>query len=193
MSIEDKTERRLLEELNQGSEKAFTQIFHRYYKDLVLFGGNIIREKSMVEDAVQSVFLNLWNNRFDLAIESSLKSYLLKSTYNGCLLALKNPHVSRTVGIDNEDYANLMLDYDTENYILFSELNSCIDKALKNLPENYRVVFLLGKVSGLTYREISRQLSISERTVELRMSKALALMRVHLKDFVLLIIIIARR
>ncbi|MDR0541419.1 MAG: RNA polymerase sigma-70 factor [Dysgonamonadaceae bacterium] len=188
--IEDKTELQLLQELNDGSEKAFTQIFHRYYKDLVLFGGNIIREKSMVEDVVQSIFLTLWNNRFDLAIETSLKSYLLKSTYNGCLLALKNPHVSRTVGIDNDDYANLMLDYDTENYILFSELDASIDKALKKIPENYRAVFLLGKVTGLSYREISRQLSISERTVELRMSKALALMRVHLKDFALLLVIL---
>lgn len=181
-------EEHLLIELNKGNEKAFAKIFNRYYKDMVLFGGNIIFDRNVVEDVVQSVFLNVWMKRFELRIDTSLKSYLLKSVYNGCLLAIKNSKVTQRYQSENSDYYNLMLDYDTENYILYSELEEHIDSALKKLPENYRTVFSLGKIKGLKYSEISEQLLISERTVELWMSKALGLMRIYLKEFLTILL-----
>ena len=55
------TGQQLLFQLNKGSEQAFSSIFNLYYKDLVLFAGNILRDKFKAEDVVQAVFLKLWD------------------------------------------------------------------------------------------------------------------------------------
>lgn len=44
--------------LKQDDKQAFTRLFHAYYKDLVLFGGTYIPEKSTCEDIVQNIFSN---------------------------------------------------------------------------------------------------------------------------------------
>jgi len=68
-----KEEHYLLVELKQGNKEAFSLIFQKYYKDLVLFGGSLLRDKFQCEDIVQNVFLKLWRNRETLEIETSLK------------------------------------------------------------------------------------------------------------------------
>lgn len=183
---EKETEQLLIAEVKRGNESAFAEIFTRYYKDLVLFGGNFINDKSKVEDVVQSVFLKLWDSRSELQIDTSLKSYLLKAVQNSCLNIIKRSRIVQTNSMEDVIHDQL-LHHDTENYILFSELENHINSAIEKLPENYRNVFTLGKIKGMKYSEISDQLLISERTVELWMSKALSLMRIYLKDFLILL------
>ena len=65
--------------LKQDDKQAFTRLFHAYYKDLVLFGGTYIPEKSTCEDIVQNIFLKLWNDRKSLVIENSLKIIFTES------------------------------------------------------------------------------------------------------------------
>ena len=79
LNIQQQTsdDRFLVIALKQDDKQAFTRLFHAYYKDLVLFGGTYIPEKSTCEDIVQNIFLKLWNDRKTLEIENSLKSYLL--------------------------------------------------------------------------------------------------------------------
>lgn len=62
-------ERYLLAGLKQGNKEAFSLLFTAYYKNLVLFGGNFLPDKMACEDIVQSVFLNLWNDRATLVID----------------------------------------------------------------------------------------------------------------------------
>lgn len=177
------TGQQLLFQLNKGSEQAFSSIFNLYYKDLVLFAGNILRDKFKAEDVVQAVFLKLWDIRSEIKIENSLRSYLLKSVQNKCFDIIKHNSIVNLISTQDNVVYEWMLHYDTENYILYSELQNHIDASVDKLPEKYRNVFLLGKIHGMKYAEISEQLLISERTVELWMSKALELMRIYLKEF----------
>ena len=149
--------------LKQDDKQAFTRLFHAYYKDLVLFGGTYIPEKSTCEDIVQNIFLKLWNDRKSLVIENSLKSYLLKAVRNYCLDELRHrriidEHIAYELKSDSIDIDT------TENYILYSDL-----------------------CRQLKYQEIANRLNISVRTVEVRISKALKQLRILLKDFYLLL------
>lgn len=179
-------EQTLLVGLRKGDNKAFSQLFTAYYKDLVLFGGSILPDKEVCEDIVQSVFLRLWNDRTSLAIETSLKSYLLKSVRNSCLDELRH----RDIVHQHEAYTlsvNVLEDVDTEHYILYSDLARHLDEALAHLPASYREAFEMNRFEGLKYKEIATRLNVSERTVEVRIGKALEMLRVLLKDFMLLI------
>jgi RNA polymerase sigma-70 factor (ECF subfamily) len=173
----------LLIGLKQGNEEAFSLLFKTYYKDLVLFGGWYLPDRVACEDIVQSIFLKLWDERSALVITSSLKSYLLKSVRNACLDEIRHQNIIQ----EHEDYTahsiNQQREVDTDHYILYSDLQKYVDKVLKIMPEACKETFLLSRNEGLKYREIAEKLQVSERTVEVRMSKALKLLREYLKDF----------
>lgn len=184
-----KEERYLLEQLKHGNKEAFSLLFNKYYKDLVLFGGNFLRDKVRSEDIVQTIFLKLWSDREALEIETSLKSFLLKSVKNACLDELRHKQVVR----EHESYSEIFGDIDnldTEQYILFSDLQSQLKDGLDKLPEVYRTAFEMHRFEGLKYKEIAQKLDVSERTVEVRIGKALGLLRNHLKEFFVAVFIL---
>jgi RNA polymerase sigma-70 factor (ECF subfamily) len=184
-----KDEQNLLIKIREGDKEAFSLLFTIYYKDLVLFGGNFLADRGVCEDIVQSIFLRLWEDREKIVIESSIKSYLLKSVRNSCMDEFRH----RQVVYEHESYmlSNHMLhDYDTENYILYSDLQKHIDHALAQLPEVSREAFELNRFDGLKYCEIAQRLAVSERTVEERISKAIRLLKKFLQDFLIGLIFI---
>jgi len=172
--------------LRQDSKEAFSLLFQTYYTDLVLFCGNFVKDKDSCEDIVQSIFLKLWNDRKNIQIEISLKSYLLKAVRNSCLDEFRHIEIVRQY---ETEYGSSVLDnYDTENYILYSDLYTHLSRALEKIPDLYKEAFVLNRFEGLKYREIAEKLNVSERTVEVRVSKTLDLLRKQLKDFFVFLI-----
>lgn len=148
-----------------------------------------MRDKCLCEDIVQNVFVGLWENRQAIKIETSLKSFLLKSVRNGCMDELRH---EKTVW-EYEAYLSsyeTCVDIDTEGYVLYSNLKEHLDEALEKLPEVYRKVFVMNRFEGLKYKEIAQKAGISERTVEVRIGKALGLLRTYLKDFLIIALIL---
>lgn len=180
-------EKYFLTGLKQSNKDAFSLLFTTYYTDLVLFGGNFVQNKTIAEDIVQNVFLKLWKDRTNLEIETSFKSYLLKAVRNNCLDELRHQEIVRDYHCHVEHSA-ILDDCDTENYILYSDLYTRLEKALKKLPPKIREAFEMNRFEGLKYQEIARRLEVSQRTVEVRIGKALELLRIYLKEFFILIL-----
>lgn len=176
----------VLSALKQDSKEAFSLLFQTYYTDLVLFCGNFIKDKDSCEDIVQSIFLKLWNDRKNIQIEISLKSYLLKAVRNSCLDEFRHIEIVRQY--ETEFGSSALDNYDTENYILYSDLYAHLSRALEKIPDLYKEAFVLNRFEGLKYREIAEKLNVSERTVEVRVSKTLDLLRKQLKDFFIFLI-----
>lgn len=183
-------EKILIRELKEGNKSAFTLIFNMYYKNLVVFAGNYVSDKEVCEDFAQNVFLKLWNDRVSLNIETSLRSFLIKSIQNACLDYLRHQKILRNFA-EKADLQSFELNLiDPERYTLYSDLQEKLASALDKLPQTYKQVFELNKLEGFKQKEISQMLQISERTVEERMRKALVLLRKHLKDFLIYSILI---
>jgi len=179
-------EKILLEKLQKGDQTAFSSIFTHYYRDMVLFGGNFLADKKACEDVVQSIFLKLWNDRDVIQIDTYLKSYLLTAVRNGCLNEI------RRKGSDHEDLSaadmelnEITSEYDTNNYMLYSDLNQHLERALNKLSPAIKETFLLNKFEGLRYKEIAARLHVSERTIEVRIAAAIKFLRSYLKEFYL--------
>ncbi len=177
-------EYQLLARLKEGCHQSYSILFSTYYKNLVLFAGTIIQDKNICEDIVQNIFLKLWNDRSELVIETSLKSYLLRSVRNSCLDHLRHKKIVN-------DYATKLFstfdDFDSaEDYVFYSDLHQHLDEAISKLPEKQREAFVMSRFKEMKYKEIAEKLNISERAVEDRISKALAQLRINLKDFLIL-------
>lgn len=175
-------EQYLVARLNIGDADAFSEIFSAYYKDLVLFSFSIIKDMANSEEIAQDIFVKLWQDQEKLEIKISLKSLLLKQTQNRCIDWLRH---KKTINKHTEYLVNELqiFDNDCDSYLLWSELNASVESAMSRMPENLKKAFEMHRNEGLRYKEIADSLSVSLRTVEFRMSKALEFLRYELKDF----------
>jgi RNA polymerase sigma-70 factor (ECF subfamily) len=174
---------KIFEEIREGNLITFEYVFRKYYGALCNFAGKYIRDLDMAEEVVQELFYKLWEKRDKLNINVSLKSYLYRSVYNGCLQYLNH----RTIEIKYEDYYRKQdkeYNDDALEALKMQELNEIINNTLDSMPERCRKIFLLNRFEGLKYREIAEKLSLSIKTIEANMGKALKLFRRNLKNYV---------
>jgi len=168
--------------IKSGNIKAFEKLFKELYAPLCRSAQKYINDTNKVEEIVQDIFYNLWKNRENLDIKISLKSYLYKSVQNSCLLLIQHEKVVekyRTHII----YATKSDVQKTPDKVLEAkELNESIKASMEQLPERCREIFYLNRFEGLKYREIAERLSISQKTVEANISKALKLLRKNLTN-----------
>jgi len=179
----------LVEKTKQSDKSAFSTIFSNYYRDLVMFAFTFVKDKDVSEEIVEDIFVKFWEERENIIIFSSLKSYLLKSVQNKCLDWLRHLQ-SRNNYVLNSKRDNLDFSNDTENYILWSELDQSIDNILLKLPEEVALTFRMNRFEGLIYSEIAIKLEVSVRTVEVRIGKALQLLRENLQDYFIILFLL---
>jgi len=172
----------LIDKLKNDDQVSFSIIFSSYYSDLVHFAFHYIHDLSASEEVVQEVFLKIWENRHFLDIGSSLKSYLLKSVQNRCIDYIRHNNI-------RQRYNSSVLDNhfdsvrDTEEYILHSELDEKFKEALRKIPSEIAEPFTMSRLQGMNYEGIAQKLGVSIRTVEVRIAKALSLLKKELRDY----------
>jgi RNA polymerase sigma-70 factor, ECF subfamily len=180
-------EKVLVARLSAGDPHAFSSIFSAYYKDLVLFAFRFTREMASAEEIVQDTFVKLWDEHEALYSNTTIRSYLLKIVQNKCIDLYRHKKNIKA-------YADTILesppkpDNKTDSYVLYTELKEQIDKALKILPEEIARTFTMSREEGMKYHEIATKLGVSVRTIEVRMGKALSLLRTHLKDYLVILL-----
>ncbi|MGL4292750.1 MAG: RNA polymerase sigma-70 factor [Bacteroidales bacterium] len=184
-------EKDLLLKIKQGDKDAFAIVFKKYYTDLVLFCGTIIQDRDVCEDIVQNLFLSLWENRKEITIQKAVKSYLIAGVKNKAFDNIRHEKVK--CAFNEYWFAIGDLEqsvYDTENYVLYSELSARLNHAILNLPEKQKQVFLLSNQDNLKQKEIAAKLGVSLRTVELRMHEALKILKVELQEFLFFLLFV---
>lgn len=155
-----------------GDEKSFGQIFNTYSRNIWLYFYQNTRSRETTEELVNNTFVRLWQYRNNIDAEQGVKKYLHKiarSIFYNWLT-----QVSRDTKMKQE-YAS---SYQEAVEDKSGQLNANIDfKTLLNeveilLPEKRRKVFLMSRISELSYAEIANQLSIGKETVKDHISKA---------------------
>lgn len=173
----------IIDRLKYDDQASFTIIFSKYYSDLVHFAFHYLHDLSVSEEVVQDVFLKLWESRRTLAIDTSLRSYLLKAVQNRCI-----DHSRHTV--IQQRYTSSVLEKqfdssdDTEHYVLHSELEVKLGEALDKMPAELSEPFVMSRFQGMNYAGIAGKLGVSVRTIEVRIAKTINLLRKELKDFI---------
>jgi len=158
--------------------------FDIFYKQEVnhVFRFILIKNKNKDEafDIVQEAFIKIWENcnKFDLL---KAKSYLFSIAGNLFLNIKKHEKVVRNY---ENNSTNLYIDTETpEDTLRQKEFKHKLEKAIGNLTDTSREVFLLNRIEGKKYKEIAKLLDISVKAVEKRMSKALLALRSQIEEF----------
>ncbi len=159
--------------------KALGFIFDKYIDYLSKEVFFILRNEEETEDVIQDLFLELWNNQKYLKnINTSLKYYLKKAAINRAINKIKKQKRFESVEIEEMFNKEVKLSDQLE----MDELNLEIKNAIDLLPNKCRTVFILSRYDEMSYKEISRKLDISVKTVENQISKALKILREKIKN-----------
>jgi len=163
--------------------QTFETLFRQYYQMLCSYAHRFVNDTDTAEEIVQDLFFKLWEKRSELQINTSVKSYLFSAVHNRCLKYIEHRNVETK-------YRNYYLLHESEidNNLHYNsnvrELQGIIEHTLDSLPERCGRIFRLNRFEGLKYHEIAELLSISIKTVEANMGKALKMLRKNLKEYV---------
>ncbi len=184
----------LIVSLRKGEKSAYLAVYNDFYGLMYHLSLHYLHDSKISEEIVQDTFLKLWEIRESLNPQFNLRNFLYTITKNNCLNYLRNQKVILRHQ-ENLKYLEMQFNYEAleklGNYIEFEELRKKIDQAIDALPEEIRETFLLSRFEELQYKEISERQSISIKTVEARMTRALKILRTELKDFLAVIYLIS--
>lgn len=180
------TDQSLVESIKNSNQGVFELVFNFYYSGLVVFADQIIKDTSISEDIVQSVFLKLWETRQTIDIRS-FRSYFIQCVKNRCIDHLRSQQVKAKFDNRVAESDHLVMD---EDLWTKTELSELIEQSVESLPPRCREIFRMSRYENLKIAEIADLLKISKRTVETQISKALKILRVKLIDYLSLLTLI---
>ena len=178
----------LVSNLANGDRKAFRDLYERYQEEMYRLALRKTHEKEVAEEIVQDVFVNLWENRHQAEI-GLIRNYLLRSVRNRVLDYIRAQIVRRNYA---RQFASRVEEFGntTADLLALHELSNAIETAMGAMPEKTREIFQLNRREMLSAGEISKLLSLPKRTVEYHITVALRTMRMALKDFLPLWIVL---
>jgi RNA polymerase sigma-70 factor (family 1) len=174
----------LIDRLRKGDENAYELLFKEYYKVLTIFASKYIKDIEESKELVQELFVHIYEKRENLDINSSLKSYLFRSVHNRSINLINAKKIREKYA---EHYSNTTdLKQNTiEQDVNASELESALHSAINDLPPKCRAIFKMNRFDGLSNHEIAEKLTLSKRTVETQISKALKILRIKIEPFMI--------
>jgi RNA polymerase sigma-70 factor (ECF subfamily) len=169
--------------IQDGDIREFERLFARYYGPLCRHAGKIVNDMDMAEDLVQEFFYQFWKNRESFSPKLSLNAYLYQSIRNNALHYLEHLAVRKNYAEHVHHESQEWIPAQGQTELEMNDLGNIINATLKIMPERCSRIFRMNRFEGMKYREIAQVLSLSVKTVEAEMGKALQMFRKALKEY----------
>lgn len=177
-----------MKEQQYNKDKAFEQIYLRYYLPMKRFAREYVIAEEDAENILQDVFLDFWEKRETLLNYSNLIAFLFTSIKNRCINLLRRRMLEQEISdrIQEEYIRTLRINLESLEAVdmeIFQgeNIQKRIDKAIDSLPPKCREIFILSKIEGKKQKDIAAELNISVHAVETQMGIAYKKLRESLK------------
>ncbi len=175
-----------IDRVRQSDPEAFEALFRAYHQSLYAFAFRYLQSSDEADDAVQTVFVRIWNLRADWHVAGALTDYLHLAVRNACRDRLKHDVVVTRWREKRADELRTEFrtgdDGDAEDVVVGSrEIDATIERAIDELPIRRREVFRLRFSEGLSYDAIAKRLGVATKTVETQISRGLKHVRETLR------------
>jgi RNA polymerase sigma-70 factor (ECF subfamily) len=154
------------QQFKKGSRKAFNLIYNKYIYNLYSYGYKIAADKTLVEDGIHDLMLELWQQKEKLGHTSSVKFYLFKGLKRQLVRALQK-RSKQVKGDDLKNY-DFKIDFSHELHLITQQLDEDRKKhlacALQKLSKREKEIIYLRFYDGLSYEEIASLMEISVKT-----------------------------
>ena len=157
------------------SQAAFEKLFRQYYEELYYYACRYLWRREDAEEAVQDVFVRVWEKREELQISTSVKAYLYAAVRNRAINHL-NSRWAREAPLPLDPATPVMAEA-AEDELGQETLIQLLQQGIATLPSQCRTIFQLSRQGGLTYDEIAEELGISKETIKSQVKIALRKLR----------------
>ena len=190
--IETKTQDDIsIEALRRGDRAEFARLVDTYSAPIYRLGLRMLGNEQDAEDVLQNTFLSALTHLANFEGRSSVLTWLYRIAVNEALMVLRRgrPEVNIDDNDLSDDSDNLspsqFVDWGAlpENELLSAEGKQALDAAIRNLPENLRVVFLLRDIQELSIKDTADALGITEANVKIRLLRARLSLREQLSVY----------
>ena len=166
--------------LKDGDESYFKEVFDHYHQKLYFFILYKTKSEYIAEEVVQMAFTKLWQCRQTLQEEYTISTQLFRIATTVLIDFLRkyNTKDAVTARLDSLDIERGT--DSTNEQMRGAELQKRISEAVNDLPPVRKLVFEMSREQGMTYREIAETLSVSSKTVETHIYKALKQIKKHI-------------
>lgn len=181
-SLKNHTNEALVALLNKGNEKAFMEIYDRHKNQLASNLVRLLNSRELAEDVLQEVFMILWERRREIDASRSVSAYLHRSAVN------KTKNIFRKVANDKRLRNEFSQQFKAaqnnivETWIEDKEIKQFLHTLLDRLPAQQKKVYMLCKLEGLSYKEVSYKLKISVTTVNSHIRNANIFLKKELQN-----------
>jgi RNA polymerase sigma-70 factor (family 1) len=164
---------RLIKLISEDNSDAFEKFYDLYYPKIYRFSSYFVKSGELCEEIVSDIFFSIWQGRKRLPDIENIDAYIYTSTKNRAYYYLAQANQKTEITIDNLPIGFTVVDDNPEKIAITHELQQLINRAIADLPQRCRLIFLMAREEGLKYRDIAQVLSISEKTVNAQMVTAL--------------------
>lgn len=180
-------ERAWLAQIRAGDARGFEAMFRAYVAPLRAFADSYVHAGDDAEELVQDVFYALWQHRFTVEMPRGMGPYLYVAVRNRALNVLRSRAHERSF---QERLAREQVSRDAfvetprpESELNAREFAAAVDRVVAGMPPRCREVFALLRHRQVRYAEAAAILGISQKTVEVHMTRALAILRERLASW----------
>ncbi|WP_276482058.1 RNA polymerase sigma-70 factor [Paraflavitalea pollutisoli] len=166
---------------NDLTYQLFKKAFDDYYEPLCRYAFTLVKNEAACEDIVQETFVRIWDKKKDLIGSEGLHFYLFRAVRNNSLSYIEQLRRQATGDLGSYDMADTSADQPAPTSS-GKDYHTLLQEAIGSLPPKCREVFVLSRVSDLSYQQISETLDISIKTVENHMGKALRILRSYVRN-----------
>jgi RNA polymerase sigma-70 factor (ECF subfamily) len=188
--IEQKLDMQLVNEILAGSEDAYLELVNRYSSKVFNLAFRLTRHQQDAEEVVQDVFVTLYKKLARFEGKSAFSSWLYRITFNTALMAVRKRKQHPTISMEDiavqvqESWAGKSAEHSDVNYMSTRhEMREVLEQAVAKLPLEYRSIFLLRDVDGLSNEEVAKVLGVSVPAIKSRLHRARLMLRKRLNRF----------
>jgi RNA polymerase sigma-70 factor (ECF subfamily) len=189
INLTKEQEQTLWKDMISGNKKSFEDLYKQYFQALINYGFRITKNENLIEDAVQELFISIWNNRTNLSEVNEVKFYLFRSLKNRILRQLEKDIFDKSDDIDVYlDFLNSISEeqkkIDSEQFDANLET---LQRAIAHLPIRQQEVINLKYYHDFTLDEIAKLMDVNKQSVSNLLFRSYAILRKLLKNFTILI------
>ena len=179
--LDDKS---LAQQVAGGDRAAFELVMRRYNRRLYRLACAVLRHDTEAKDALQEAYLRAYRSMGQYRGDAALSTWLSKLVLNECNARLRRSARRENIvpminaGVDMDDFgAEVAASEAPERAVARAQIREVLEHKVSQLPEIFRLVFVMRSVEELDVQEIADTLSISPETVRSRHFRARGMLR----------------
>lgn len=174
------TDEELVARILTGEKRQFEPLIRKYNQRLYRIGMSILEDEAETEDAMQVAYINAYEHLDSFEKRSSFGTWITQIMLNQCYEQKRKKRPLLSIFELSDNFISMKT---PANELTNKELSNVLEQAIAQLPEKYRLVFVMREMEDMSVRETSTALNIEETNVKVRLNRAKTMLRENLNGY----------